>query len=174
MALKFDSKQAEGQEFTLLPEGDYEVFISEIDHGYAKTSGNEKLTVNYTVRDDVEQEGKGQKIRFDNFVNTENALWRFHALNKALEAQEGAEWEDFKEWQHFIKGKAVIVTVKHKEADFGKNKGKLFPEVTGFKPSQVGGEMKIAPKNNSGYTRVDDDLFAGDGQIDISDDDLPF
>jgi single-strand DNA-binding protein len=28
--------------------------------------------------------------------------------------------------------------------------------------------------NNKGYTRVDDDPFAGNGQIDISDDDLPF
>lgn len=28
--------------------------------------------------------------------------------------------------------------------------------------------------NNKDFTRVDDDPFAGDGQIDISDDDLPF
>ncbi|XJZ27315.1 single-stranded DNA-binding protein [Bacillota bacterium Lsc_1132] len=28
--------------------------------------------------------------------------------------------------------------------------------------------------NNQGFTRVDDDPFAGNGQIDISDDDLPF
>jgi single-strand DNA-binding protein len=28
--------------------------------------------------------------------------------------------------------------------------------------------------NNQGFTRVDDDPFAGSGQIDISDDDLPF
>lgn len=28
--------------------------------------------------------------------------------------------------------------------------------------------------NNQGYTRVDEDPFAGNGQIDISDDDLPF
>jgi len=29
-------------------------------------------------------------------------------------------------------------------------------------------------RNNQGYTRVDNDPFANDGQIDISDDDLPF
>lgn len=28
--------------------------------------------------------------------------------------------------------------------------------------------------NNRGYTRMDDDPFAGNGQVDISDDDLPF
>ena len=30
------------------------------------------------------------------------------------------------------------------------------------------------PRNNQGFTRVDEDPFAQDGQIDISDDDLPF
>lgn len=30
------------------------------------------------------------------------------------------------------------------------------------------------PNNNNGYTRMDEDPFANSGQIDISDDDLPF
>lgn len=165
MALKFDSKKAEGT-FTLLPEGEYEAFISEIDHGFS-SSENEMLTVNYTIREDVDQEGKGQKLRFDRFVNTEKAHWRFHALNKALKVDEGAEWEDFAEWQHFIKGKAVRVVVKHEEAEFGKNAGKIFPVVTGFKASTVGGELT--------FSKVDNDPFANTGgQIDITDDDLPF
>jgi hypothetical protein len=162
MGLKYDSTQAEGTGFTLLPEGEYEVFISEIDHGFS-SNGNEMLTVNYTVRDDVPQDGGGQKIKFDRFVNTGAALWRFHALNKALGASEGAEWEDFKEWQHFIKGQAVRLVVKHEEATVGKNAGKTFAVAAGFKPSVAGGQMK-----------VNDDPFAGGGQIDISDDDLPF
>ena len=29
-------------------------------------------------------------------------------------------------------------------------------------------------RNNQGFTRLDEDPFANDGQIDISDDDLPF
>jgi hypothetical protein len=161
MALKFDSKKAEGT-FTLLPEGEYEVFISAIDHKYS-TTGNEMLVVNYKVRDDVDQEGKGQEIRFDNFVNTENAHWRFHALNKALKAEEGAEWEDFKEWMPFIKGKAVRVVVKHEEATQGKSKGKIFPVVTGFKPSEVGGSLSFAKDGQQ-----------SGGSIDISDDMLPF
>jgi hypothetical protein len=162
MALTFDPKKAEGT-FTLLPEGEYEVFISEIDVEYSK-AGNEMLSVNYTVRDDVEQEGKGQKIRYDRFTNTENAHWRFHALNKALKAEAGASWADFKEWKDYLKGKAVRVVVKHVEATFGKNAGKVFPEVQGFKESTVGGEMKLS---------VTGDPFQG-GSIDIQDEDLPF
>jgi Protein of unknown function (DUF669) len=166
MALTFDPSKAEGT-FTLLPEGEYEVFISEVDHTYAQTSGNEMLVVNYTVRDDVEQEGQGQKIRFDRFTNAEAAHWRFHALNKALKVEPGFTVEDFKEWRDFIKGKAVKVVVKHVEATFGKNAGKVFPEVKGFKESEVGGELH--------FTKVDNDPFnQGSGQIDIKDDDLPF
>lgn len=39
-----------------------------------------------------------------------------------------------------------------------------------------GGNNQNQPNrnNNQGYTRVDEDPFAGGGQIDISDDDLPF
>jgi hypothetical protein len=163
MSLTFDPTKAEGKEFTLLPEGEYEVFISEIDHGFS-SAGNEMLTVNYTIRDDVDQEGKGTKIRYDRFVNTENAHFRFHALNKALDVQPGAGWEDFKEWSGFIKGKAVRVVVKHEEATVGKSAGKTFPVVKGFKASEVGGEMP---------TSVTGDPFAG-GNIDVDPDDLPF
>lgn len=166
MALKYDSSKAEGA-FTLLPEGEYEAFISAVDHKYS-SNGNEMLVVNYKIRDDVEQEGKGQEIRFDNYVNTEKALWKFHALNKALEADEGAEWNDFKEWMPFIKGKAVRLVVKHEEADFGKNAGKTFAVAGGYKKSTVGGQMEIK-------TPGDDPLNGyQSGQIDISDDDLPF
>lgn len=37
-----------------------------------------------------------------------------------------------------------------------------------------GGNQNQRPNNNQGFTRVDEDPFAGNGQIDISDDDLPF
>jgi hypothetical protein len=161
MALTYDPKKAEGG-FTLLPEGEYEVFISEIDHGFS-SNGNEQLVVNYTVRDDVDQEGKGQKIRFDRFTNVEAAHFRYHALNKALKAEPGFTVEDFKEWMPFIKGKAVRVVVKHEAATFGKNEGKIFPVVKGFKESTVGGEMTFAKDGQQ-----------SGGSIDITDDDLPF
>lgn len=177
MSLSYDPSKAES-EFQLLAPGEYEAFISAVDHGFAQTSGNEKLTVNYKIRKDVDQEGGGQEIRFDNFVNTENALWRFHALNKALGAEKGATWADFKEWMHYIKGKAVKIVVKHEEASFGKHQGKTFAVVSGFKPSEVGGEMKIESPANAansiGNTKATNDPFSGGGQIDIDDSDLPF
>lgn len=41
------------------------------------------------------------------------------------------------------------------------------------KPKGEGSENK-PPANNKGFTRLDEDPFAGNGQIDISDDSLPF
>lgn len=37
-----------------------------------------------------------------------------------------------------------------------------------------GSNQNQRPNNNQGFTRMDEDPFAGSGQIDISDDDLPF
>ncbi len=55
------------------------------------------------------------------------------------------------------------------ESDFGAP-----PRETGS--SSYGGNNQNQRQNkaNQGFTRVDDDPFAGNGQIDISDDDLPF
>ncbi len=41
-------------------------------------------------------------------------------------------------------------------------------------PAGVGGNQNQRQNSNQGFTRVDEDPFAGSGQIDISDDDLPF
>lgn len=169
MSLSYDPSKAEGGEFKILPPGEYEAFISAIDHGQS-SNGNEMLTVNYKIRDDVDQEGKGQQIRFDRFVNTDKALWRFHALNKALNVEPGASWDNFKEWMGFIKGKAVKIVVDHEEAEFGKNAGKIFPVVKGFKVSEVGGQMKLDDPSAAAGTIGN----TNNGQLDISDDDLPF
>ena len=41
-------------------------------------------------------------------------------------------------------------------------------------PFAGGNQNQRQNNSNQGFTRVDDDPFAGNGQIDISDDDLPF
>ena len=49
------------------------------------------------------------------------------------------------------------------------------PQGQGFSYGQQDQNQQKQRNNNQGYTRVDDDPFANDGQpIDISDDDLPF
>lgn len=41
-------------------------------------------------------------------------------------------------------------------------------------PNPYGNNNQNQRQNNQGFTKMDDDPFAGNGQIDISDDDLPF
>lgn len=78
-------------------------------------------------------------------------------------------------------GKRVYVTevlaesvqfLEPKNASIGRNDNDHFgaPSRDPFD----GGNQNQRQNNNQGFTRVDDDPFAGSGQIDISDDDLPF
>lgn len=156
---KVDHSKAEGSEFTLLPEGEYEVFAVAGETS-TSSSGNPMLTVNYKIRNDYPQEGQGQEIRFDRFVGTEKAMFRFHAVCKALEVEQGVEFDDFADFWKFFKGKALRVVVKHEAATVGKNAGKMFPVVKGFKKSEIGGEMVVATDTT--------------GRIEITDEDLPF
>lgn len=59
----------------------------------------------------------------------------------------------------------------------GKNDNEYFgapPREPQGNPFGGGNQNQRQGNNNQGYTRVNDDPFAGSGQIDISDDDLPF
>ena len=63
--------------------------------------------------------------------------------------------------------------------DFGSSFGAPPPEDPYGGNGNSGNNPQDQPRqqnnrNNQGYTRVDEDPFAQDGQIDISDDDLPF
>lgn len=166
MALfKVDHTQAEGG-FKLLPEGEYEVFPTAADFS-TSSNGNPMITVNYKIRDDVDQEGKGQELRFDRFTATERAMWRLQAASKAAQFEEGVEFDTLQEFWTAFKGRAIKVVVEHEEAEFGKNAGKIFPVVKGFKASEVGGEMSLPKVDNDPFSR-------NNGSIDIQDDDLPF
>jgi hypothetical protein len=143
-----------GNSFEPLKEGEYEVFPIAFDSKMS-TSGNEMVVFNYKVREDVEQEGKGKEIKFDNFVATPTAAWRINSASKAADMEHGVEYETLSDWAKAFKGKAirVVVTIEEypkQDGSFGKKN-----VVKAFKASEIGGEL----------TNPADD---------ISDDDLPF
>lgn len=161
MAFKLDKNNTG---FKPLEKGEYEVYPHKLAKETAK-SGNKMAQFNYIIRDDVDQEGKGQEIRFDNFVESENSLWRLNQASEAANMDMEAEYEDIWAWGEAFKNKAVRVVVGHREYQ-----GKTYPQVESFKPSLYGGEYEgkeekdttgSVPKNN-------------EQPIDISDDDLPF
>lgn len=140
-------------DFSALPIGEYECIVSKTE---MKTSqaGNTMIKVELTVREDVDQKGKKRKF-FDNLVVMDNMMWKFNQVAKAAELPEGEDLETPEDFAQAILYKPVRIKNKH-ELYNGENQDR----VAAWKPSEAGG---------AGAGAVD-----GGGQIDISDDDLPF
>ncbi|QWG94663.1 DUF669 domain-containing protein [Bacillus toyonensis] len=142
---KVDHSQA--TEIEVIKPGEYEVMVVNYELKKAE-SGNNRVIVDYEIRSDVDQPFQGQKILFDNFTVTENAMWRFQAASKAAQFPDGMQFGSYKEWADTFLNKSLRLVVGEREYN-----GKKYPQVNGFKVSEVG-----APITN----------------IDISDDDVPF
>lgn len=168
MALKLDEKNTG---FKILEPGEYEVYPTVFSKEVAKTSGNKMAQFNYVVRDDVDQEGQGQEIRFDNFVESPASAWRINQASVAAGLDMDAEYEDVWDWAGAFVNRAVRVVVGHREYN-----GKTFPEVKSFLPSMYGGTYEGKPDSAANHApSFNNDPFKNDGgAIDISDDDLPF
>lgn len=151
--------------FKQLEEGWYEVYPHKMDKKPAR-SGNKMAVVNYIVRDDVEQAGQGQEIRFDNFVETPNAMWRVNQAGLAAGISKDEHFEDIYEWADRFKFQAVRVKVKI-NADG-------YPEVSEYAESMYGGQMQ--QEQGQQEQSQQPSLASNDEPdgVDLSDDDLPF
>jgi hypothetical protein len=152
MAFKLDASN-KGGDFQQIEKGEYEVYPVAFEKSLS-SNGNEMFTFNYVIRDDVEQAFKGREIRFDRFVVTDAAMWRINQASDSAGLDMNKDYADGEAWANDFKNKAVRVIVDHEERN-----GKTYAVVKGFKKSEVGG------------TRSDN---SPSGQIDISDEDLPF
>lgn len=197
MSFKFDENNVGVQP---LEAGEYEVYANAYSQETARTTGNQMIQLNYFVRDDVNQPGAGQEIRFDNFVVTPNSQWRFNALAQAVGTPHGYDFGSPQGWAQAMMGKPVRVVVDMEES----TNGKKYARVKSFKKSQV--PMNVQPvykenkqesvsnaannlnnhfsnnqSQNNQYGQQNQqnfgqsDPFQNNGQaIDISDDSLPF
>lgn len=163
MAFKLNKNDAG---FKVLPEGTYEVYPVAYAEEVAKTSGNKMAQFNYIIRDDVDQEGQGTMIRFDNFVETEAAMWRVNQASDAAGIDMDAEFESIYEWAAEFVNKAIRIEVGQRTYD-----GKTFPEVKFFLPSMYGGIYVPSVEEESKKPLSKTTEATG---LDISDDDLPF
>ncbi|OMC87436.1 hypothetical protein BK128_08395 [Viridibacillus sp. FSL H7-0596] len=117
--------------FELIAQGDYEVTVINYETKKAN-SGNNCITVDYEIRSDVPQNHQGQKILYDNFTITDNAMWRLQSIAKAAGFPHGMEFKSYKEWADTLLNKNLVITVGHREWN-----GNKYPEVKGFKESQI-------------------------------------
>ena len=140
------NKEVKSAPQTIAP-GEYEVIVSNFE---GKQVGDKNvISVDYEIRDDVDQPSQGMKIRFDDFFCTEAALWKIENASIAAGfTQEEAEFEKYSDWAKTFLNKKLRVVVKLEEA---KN-GNEYPRVKYYNKSKV----------------------QSAGPIEVSDDDLPF
>jgi hypothetical protein len=138
MSFKIDHSQAAGTYEPIKP-GEYEVIV--INYELKKSSTDKNVvSVDYEIRSDVEQPNKGQKILYDNFVVSDNTMWRFQSASKAAGFPNGKEFNSFKEWAEFFLNKSLRVVVGEREYN-----GKKYAQVKGFKESQFPlGEITVS------------------------------
>jgi hypothetical protein len=123
-----DPMQAKG--FDQVKPGEYEVTVVKYDQTTSQ-NGNPRIIVDYEIRSDVAQPHQGQHIRFDNFVVTENSMWRIHTVSTAV-GLAGKHFRSYKEWADTLMNKSLRLVVGEREYN-----GKKYPQVNGFKPSEV-------------------------------------
>ncbi len=150
--------------FGALPVGEYECIISEVKMTQSK-AGNEMIKVTLTIRDDVEQEGRKRKF-FDNLVVMDNMMWKFQQVAKATQLPAGFDFESAADFANAIQYRLVRVKNKHEEYN-----GEQQDRVAWYAEPKFGeNTSEVNTGGNAGAANP----FAGNGSIDISDDDFPF
>lgn len=111
--LKINHEDAGSNEFEIIAEGEYECVIAEVELAQSK-SGNDMLKLTITVRNDVKQPHRKQKL-WDYLVATEKAMFKFQQVAKAIGLPNGKDFKTIEEFKNAILYKAVRITVKHED-----------------------------------------------------------
>jgi len=133
MAIKLNLNRDLNGEFEQITPGEYEVTVCNYE---AKVVGDKNvISVDYEIRADVDQAGKGQKIRFDQFYCTEKALWKIENASIAAGfSEEEAEFDKYTEWAKSLLHKQLRVEVELEQSY--KDASKSYPKVKKYLPTQ--------------------------------------
>jgi len=144
---KINHKEASEGGKTVKP-GSYQATVSK---AVAKksTTGNPMITLDFTVRKDIEQPHGGDSVRFDNLVLTEASMWKVQTYAKAMGLPDGMEVDTPEELASIMLGCNVEIEVGEREYQ-----GKTYAEV-----------KRVSPAIDA----VDDEAT-----VDVGEDDLPF
>lgn len=134
-------------------------YQAEVSKAQVKKSsnGNPMIELTFKIRKDVEQP-HGGRIVFDRLVLTEDSMWKVQLYAKALGLPDGLEVETYEELATYLKDRKAEITVGEREYN-----GKTYAQVN-----------KVEPAFDADDSGVSDDPFSGGGEIDLSDEDLPF
>jgi hypothetical protein len=159
---------SEASSFEPLPEGEYEVVITETKIDKSREKQTPFIGMTMTVRDepDINPEGRKRKI-FHNMYYTDKTVGMFQSLFKCLMFDQGREFGSLEDVAREIKGCTVRVKLRHEQYQDAQGNTKTAERVHYFMQSQ-----KPLMRPTGGVT-MSDDPFANSG-VDIQDDDLPF
>lgn len=131
--LKHDPEQAKGG--GLIEDGTYEAYIKAVKIDKVSQSGKQGTEILLVVRDDIDQPFQGSKV-YDNFWDTEQAMWRYHVLTGACGAEEGQVFSEKQDLKDFILGKPVRITVEQYKYTDNKGENKTGIRVMKYELSQ--------------------------------------
>jgi hypothetical protein len=120
--------------YSILPEGKYEVFVDSFD-AVSVVDNVEVSRIAFTIRKDVDSVNGGRKV-FTNIKSSDNFAWLVNGLSKAVGIPVDSAYETLGEFLDDIKGKTLIVKVKHKPNP--KDATKPYVNITDFFPTTKG------------------------------------
>lgn len=134
MAIKLNLNKNLNGEFEQITAGEYEVTACNFEA--REKGGKNVITFDYEIRADVDQPFKGQKIRFDDFFCTENALWKIENASIAAGfTEEEASFDKYGDWAKAFLHKNLRVEIELEESY--KDPNKKFPRVKRYLPSEA-------------------------------------
>jgi hypothetical protein len=111
--LKVNHEDAGNNEYEIIAEGEYECIIADAEVAESK-SGNPMLKLTITVRNDVKQPHRKQKL-WDYLVVTEKAMFKFQQVAKAVALPNGKDFRTLEDFRLAILYKPVRIKVVHEE-----------------------------------------------------------
>ena len=144
--IKLNLNRDLNKEFEQIEPGEYEVTACNFE---ARTAGDKNIiSFDYEIRADVDQPGKGQKIRFDDFFCTEKALWKIENASIAAGFTEAeASFEKYGDWAKAFLNKNLRVEVELEPSY--KDPEKKFPKVKRYLPSEAAlGNTEVEVKDS--------------------------
>ena len=114
-----------------LPEGKYEVFVDKFDE-VSVIDGVEVSRIMFSIRKDLDTNYGNRKV-FTNIKSSDNFGWMINSISKAVGIPVDTAFENLTEFLNEIKGKPLVVRVKHRPNP--KDATKPYVNITDFLPT---------------------------------------
>ena len=162
--MSYTFNQSEAQSGDLVPTGDYEATIEKIEKRTLPTSGKEKLSIMYRIRQDVDQPCKNRVVFEDVWAERDHPEFfnrkRLNQLMGTQKIEDGYVFDGISDVIEFLTGANLQI---HVAVEFDDYSGKDRNQVKWYRSS------KAAPKELG-----DKKPGSPSPDIEIKDEDLPF